>query len=149
MELLSKLRLGLLVVLGLGMTGTVTDLLLISHYEDAWQIVPIGLIATALAAILWSALRPGAASLRAVRATMVLLMVSGAAGVLLHFNGAAGFQLEIDPAQARWTVFTKAIRVHSPPVLAPGVMVQLGLIGLLYSYRHPAAARTDREGSQS
>jgi hypothetical protein len=26
-----------------------------------------------------------------------------------------------------------------PPILAPGLFVQLGLLGLLYTFRHPAA----------
>ena len=35
------------------------------------------------------------------------------------------------------------MRAKVPPVLAPGVMVQLGFVGLLYAYRHPALDASD------
>ena len=69
---------------------------------------------------------------------MVLFLFAGAAGMWFHFRGGAEFQLEIDPAQSRWNVFTKVMRAKAPPVLASGVMMQLGLLGLVYAYRHPA-----------
>ena len=30
------------------------------------------------------------------------------------------------------------MRAKAPPVLASGIMVQFGLLGLVYAYRHPA-----------
>jgi len=64
----------------------------------------------------------------------VLFLVAGLAGVALHFDGAAEFQREIDPAIGAWDLVKKVMRAKAPPVLAPGVMLQLGLIGLIYTY---------------
>jgi hypothetical protein len=33
-----------------------------------------------------------------------------------------------------------------PPLLAPGVMMQLGLIGLAYTYKHPALNGAKEKG---
>jgi hypothetical protein len=38
---------------------------------------------------------------------------------------------------AGWELFKEAM-TGATPALAPGAMVQLGLIGLAWSYRHPA-----------
>ena len=59
--------------------------------------------------------------------------------MVLHFQVNIEFQLEMDPALSRhWRSFQKAILAKTPPALAPGAMIQLGLIGLAYTFRHPA-----------
>jgi len=74
---------------------------------------------------------------------MILFIVSGSLGVGLHFRGAAGFQREIDPAIGAWDLVKKAMRAKAPPVLAPGVMLQLGLIGLVYTRSGSEDNRSD------
>ena len=59
-------------------------------------------------------------------------------GVVLHFRGNMSFQLDMDPAMAGWDLFSKVMHAKAPPALAPGAMVQLGLLGLIYTFRHPA-----------
>lgn len=122
-------------ILVLGLTGTGVELLLLEHYEDSWQLVPLVLISLALAALAWHGRRGRAASARAIRVTMVSFLIVGAVGVGLHFRGAAAFQLEIDATQNWWELSKKVMRAKAPPVLAPGIMVQLGLLGLAYGWR--------------
>jgi hypothetical protein len=131
---LSTVRGWLLVVLLFGLTGSLVELVLLQHYEDGWQLVPLVLIACALAVVGWHLARPGAAATLTLQIVMGLCVMAGLAGVAFHFQGAAEFQLEIDPSQPGWDLFTKAIHAKAPPVLAPGLMIQLGLIGLVYSY---------------
>ena len=138
MSTLAIVRRGLLAVLMVGVVGTGIELFLIEHYEDTLQLVPLISIALALAVLMWHLVRGDALSVRALQAVMALFLVTGAAGLWFHFRGGAEFQLEIDPAQSRWDIFTKVMRAKAPPVLASGVMVQLGLLGLVYAYRHPA-----------
>jgi NO-binding membrane sensor protein with MHYT domain len=118
----------------LGLTGTAIELLLLEHYDEPWQLVPLLLIALAFAVLAWHRARSTTASVRALRMTMLMFVVSSAAGVVLHFRAAAQFQLEIDPAMPTPELIRKVMRVKDPPVLAPGVMLQLGLIGLAYAY---------------
>ena len=128
----------MLALLVFGLVGTIVELTLLEHYEEAWQFVPLGLIALALGVVAWHVLRPHAGNVRALQGVMCLFLLAGTVGVGLHLYGAAEFQIEIDPSQSRWEVFKKAMHAQAPPVLAPGVMMQLGLIGLIYSYRHPS-----------
>ncbi|OFV90081.1 MAG: hypothetical protein A3G76_07360 [Acidobacteria bacterium RIFCSPLOWO2_12_FULL_65_11] len=124
-------------VLVLGLAGTGIELVLFGHYEDAWQRVPLVLIGAALGVLVWHAARRDGTSVRAIRATMASLMLAGAVGAALHIRGAAEFQLEIDPTQSWWELSKKVMRAQAPPALAPGIMVQLGLLGLTYAYRYP------------
>jgi hypothetical protein len=53
--------------------------------------------------------------------------------------------MEMDADQRRSEMFWKVLRAKSPPALAPGVMVQLGLLGLIYAYTAaPASAGGSR-----
>ncbi len=150
MNTLSVIRRWLLAVLALGLVGTSAELVLLEHYETAVQWVPMGAIALALAVLIWHGIKGNALSIRALQATMVLFLAAGVAGVGLHLRGSAEFQLEIDPSLSRWEIFKKAMHSKAPPVLAPGLMVQLGLVGLAYAYRHPALdASEPRSSSQS
>lgn len=137
MELLPKIRWLILAVLVFGMVGTLVELLLLAHYEDLAQFVPLMLIGVALAIIGWHLLRPSAGKVVALRIVMILFTLAGFAGVVFHYAGAAEFQRELDPTQRFWEVFKKVARVQAPPLLAPGVMLQLGLLGLIYTYQHP------------
>jgi hypothetical protein len=143
--LLRTVRWLLLAILAIGLVGTATDLVLIEHYEDAWQLPPLVLIAAALLIVLLVAARGGPFAVGALRVTMVLFLVAGAAGVLLHYNGNTEFQKEMDPSISGWPLFVKAMTAKAPPALAPGSMVQLGLIGLLYTYRHPSLTHATRQ----
>ena len=134
---LPTLRRFLLVILLLGMLGTGAELLLTSHTEDLAQWVPLVLIAAALIVLAWHGIGRGGASLRVFRWLMVLFMISGVAGMILHYEGKAAFQIEMDPSLDGMALFWQAIQTISPPALAPGVMIQLGLVGLAYAYRNP------------
>jgi hypothetical protein len=128
------LRRWLMATLVLGLVGTGIELLLLEHYLEPWQLVPLFLIALALGALGWHWAWRTVASVRALQVTMLLFVVSSGVGLALHFRGAAKFQLEIDPTMPRSVLIKKVMRAKDPPVLAPGVMLQLGLIGLAYAY---------------
>lgn len=128
------LRGWILAVLVLALAGTATELVLLEHYEQGLQLVPIVLIATACVAIVWQAKRPDATSLRALEVIMILFVLAGLAGVVAHFHGSAEFQLELDPNMGTWQLLEKVVRAKAPPLLAPGMMLQMGLLGLGYVY---------------
>jgi hypothetical protein len=128
------LRILVLVVLVIGLLGTVTELVLLEHYEQLLQLVPVALIAAALIAIAWQVISKNAASLRALEIIMVLFVLAGFAGVLAHFHGSAEFQLDLNPSMSNWELLEKVMRAKAPPLLAPGMMLQMGLLGLIYVY---------------
>ena len=138
-----SLRSLLLALICLGIAGLTTELVLLSHFEDAWQLVPLVLLAQGASAVVWQLLAPTAVSTRYFQLTMALMVVAGVAGIVLHYRGNLEFQLEIDATQSSWDLFRKVIHAKAPPALAPGAMTQLGLLGLVYTFRHPALSPGD------
>ena|SRR5688572_26427652 len=131
---LSTIRTVILLVLTLGMVGLLAELLLIAHYEDATQWIPLALLAAGLVTLAIDlALARGWTQLL-VQLTMVLVVAAGALGIYFHFQGSREFQLEMDPQMRGTTLVWHVMRAKSPPTLAPGSMVQLGILGLGYAY---------------
>jgi len=128
------LRLWILGVLVLGLLGTVVELVLLSHYEQAVQLVPVVLIVLALIVLAWHVMGHSAASLRILMGLMVLFVLAGFAGFVAHFHGSAEFQLDLEPSLSTWELLEKVMRAKAPPLLAPGMMMQLGLLGLAYVF---------------
>jgi hypothetical protein len=132
----------LLAILWLGIAGTLAELLLLAHYEEASQWIPIALLAITLLLSGVVALRPSHGSIRLFQAVMVLMIISGGVGMYLHLHANMEFQLEMDATLKGFALLRKSMVAKAPPALAPGVMTQLGLIGLAYTFKHPALERT-------
>lgn len=132
------LRTGLLAVLLFGIAGLGAELLLLEHWEGGWQIAPLALLGAAVATLALDRARPGPLATAALRATMLLLVVSGAVGFGLHLRGNLEWELESQPSLGGWPLFWEALR-GATPALAPGAMAQIGLLGLLYAGWRPAS----------
>lgn len=130
----------LLAIFFFGSIGVGVELLLIEHFEDLNQLIPLGLIVLSLAVTGWYVRSPTTASLQTFRATMVAMAASGVLGQYLHFIGNMEFETERDPAIAGFRLFRESM-MGATPALAPGTMVLLALIGHAYSVsRHRGAA---------
>jgi hypothetical protein len=145
-DVMRRLLLGVLVV---GMLGIGAELILLRHYEDNWQLAPLALIAIGMATIGWHFSRPSAASIRALQTIMTLFVAAGGLGILLHYRAAMEFQLESGTATRGWLLFVQVMHAKVPPALAPGAMVQLGLLGLIYTFRHSGLARSSQNSPQT
>jgi hypothetical protein len=130
----------LLATLLLGLVGVGAELLLLGHFEDVPQYVPLVLIGVTLLLLLSHGLVRSHWTVRVLQGAMVAFVLSGILGTWLHYQGNAQFELEITPDMLFWPLF-KAAMAGATPVLAPGAMIQLGLIGLAWSWRHPALRR--------
>lgn len=128
----------LLAILFLGIAGISLELWLMAHTEDVYQLIPFFISFAGVITMIAVALKPSTGSVRLFQAVMVLFLLSGIVGMWLHFQVNMEFQLEMDPALAGMALYQKAILAKSPPALAPGAMIQLGLIGLAYTFKHPA-----------
>jgi NO-binding membrane sensor protein with MHYT domain len=134
----------LLALAAFGLTGTTTELVLLEHYEETTMLVPLVVNVAAVAAILLHFLADNATSVRLLRAIMAVLVVTSLVGVGLHYQGSLAFQIDMDPTLSASQLFWKVMHMKAPPTLAPGALAQLGLLGLISTYRHPALRR--REG---
>ena len=133
---LSRLRSILLWTLVLGAAGMMGELLLIGHHESTAQFVPLVLLATGIVAVIVLVAVPTRAGLRFLQMLMILFLASGILGVGLHFQGNSEFELEMHPSVSGVELLSKTL-TGATPVLAPGSMSLLGVIGLASTYRHP------------
>ena len=130
------MRGALLAILTIGLLGTGIELILLEHYEHAWQLAPLALIALALGVLVWYGLKRTSSAIITLQLLMVLFVAAGALGMWLHYTTNTEFALELDSSLDGLALFRKAI-YGATPALAPGAMIQLGLIGLVYTFRHP------------
>jgi FtsH-binding integral membrane protein len=144
---LAIVRRAVLALVALGTVAMCVELALIGHYEDQPQLIPLALGGAGLAVLAWIAIRPGKAALRLFQFLMLLFIGAGVTGIVLHFEANAEFQREIDPAITGTALVWKVLEATAPPALAPGLMVQLGVLGLVYTYRHPVFGDQDFESA--
>ena len=137
---LTMLRRLLLVLFLIGLIGTGVELLLLGHTEGLWQRAPLAVMALSLVTLGWCAVERGRTSLRLFQATTVLCALNGVLGLWLHYQGNAEFELEMYPSLQGIDLF-RASMTGATPTLAPGAMLELGLLGLAYTVRHPALRR--------
>ena len=131
---IETLRRWILGVLVLGLLGTITELVLLEHYDQPLQFVPLVLIVLAFAVLGWHLVRDDRASRQSLIVVMALFVLAGFAGVIAPFVGSAEFQLELNPDMSPWELIEKVLRAKAPPVLAPGMMLQFGLLGFAYIF---------------
>ena len=84
----------------------------------------------------WRMITGSTTSALVLRALMLLFLAAGATGIYLHYAANVEFQRETDPNLSGRALLWSVLQAKVPPALAPGVMVQLALVGLAYTYRH-------------
>ena len=141
------LRRALLALVFIGAAGLVVELLLLEHFESALQFIPLALLAAVLGSATLLARRPSVRTIQIFRVVMALCVVAGGIGVFLHYRGNVEFELERQPLRHGLDLFWEAIR-GATPALAPGALSQLGLLGLVYTFRHPALRRASPMSSE-
>lgn len=137
----------LLALFALGVVVSTVELLLLEHTESTTQRLPLYALGVAAAAGIGAAVWPRTWTVRAFQVVGVALIVIGALGLYLHYRSNAEFEREMEPSIHGWALASAALR-GATPALAPGLMAQLGLLALAYTYRHPAFQRDESEGER-
>jgi len=145
-EILASIRKLLLAALAIGVIGTSSELILLRHIDKPAQWIPLVFLVASIPVLAWHASAPGVASIRTLQALMAAFIALGVLGVGLHYDGNVEFERELHPSERGWTFIRKTV-AGATPVLAPGSMVLLGLVGLAHAHRHPSAdgGRTRQE----
>lgn len=136
----------LLALLLLGILGLTIELFLLEHTESTTQLIPFVTLGLGLFAVLAVAVRPTRRSVRFFQLGMGALIAAGVLGLVLHYRGNVEFELEMQPSAHGLDLIWKSL-TGATPALAPGAMAQLGLLGLIYAYRHPALRRDPARAS--
>ena len=134
--ILSRLRRFLLALATVLCIGTVAELALEEHFQDAIQYVPFVLCALGLAALVLAQVRPMRRTILALQAVMVLLALGGALGVYEHLVHNIAFELDIRPNAGMSDVILDAL-MGASPLLAPGALTVVAAVAAAATYRHP------------
>jgi hypothetical protein len=129
-----------------GAVGVGIELVLLEHFEELWQRLPLALIVVALLILAWRLITRGPKSLQAFQFAMIAMVLSGLIGIWQHYDGNLEFEREMYPDLAGLELVLKALH-GAFPALAPGTMIQLGLLGMAYTFRHPGLAGAGSESS--
>ena len=130
----------ILILFYVGVLGTAAELVLLGHYEDYRQWAPLALFASSLGAGIGLAVGPRKQALRIFRWVAIGFVIAGFTGVYYHYVGNADFELEMYPTLSGFDLLRESL-TGATPALAPGSVAHLGLLGLLYTFRHPELAR--------
>lgn len=133
---LSRLRRFLLGLAAFMSAGTIVELALTEHWENAVQILPFVLCLLSLVAIVVTLLRPRRGFVRMLRWVMVLAFIGSLFGVYEHIEHNIEFALEIRPNAVITDVFLDAL-AGANPLLAPGMLAFTALLALAATYYHP------------
>ena len=136
----SRLRSLTLLIFVISTVGSMFDLMLLGHFEHIRQWAPLLLLPAGLLMLAWHRTQGGYLGTRAFQGGMVLFIVSGVVGVWFHHSSNAEFELQIRPSMDGWRLVRESLSGPAQ-ALAPATMVQLGLLGLTYTYRHPFLER--------
>ena len=140
-----KLGLALLIF---GMAGVLLELYLLGHFELTPQWTPLALLGVGVVLGFWVAARPGKGAVRALQGLMAMYVGSGALGMYFHLKANVEFELELHPTVRGMELVIESL-TGAMPALAPGTMTQLGLLGLLITFRHPALGGAAAETENS
>lgn len=124
-----------------GVVGITIELVLLEHMEELWQWTPLVLLAAGLALGTAVAVRPTRGLVATFRVLMLGYVSAAALGLYLHIQSNVEFELELRPTMSGMELAVESLK-GAMPALAPGAMAQLGLLGLLFCFRHPALLGT-------
>lgn len=112
-------------------SGTVIELLLLSHYEDTWQLLPIILIGLSLICFLMTFWLRQNWVVQLLKLLLLGCVISGGLGVYFHLKANMEFEAEMHPTQSWSTTFLESLS-GALPALAPGSMILFAIIGYIY-----------------
>ncbi len=141
-----SLRQILLLLVQVGNAGLIAELLLLGHTESFNQWIPLIALVVGTVSTFVVMFRPGYRAIRLFQWVMASFLMAGMLGLYLHYRGNVEFALERYPDASGLDLMWKALR-GATPTLAPGVLAQLGLVGLVYTYKHPMLS--DRAGGDT
>lgn len=145
-DVLPLIRRGVLAVLVFGCVGLIGELVLLEHYGEFTQLPPLLLCAAMIVAVIAHWIGNGARSVRALQVVALMMVLSGAMGV--YFHGEENLEHAREDAEeysepTSGSDFWMSVVKGDAPTLAPGTMIQFGLLALLFAYRHPALKRPE------
>lgn len=133
---LERLRRFLLGLAGFMAVGTIVELALTKHWDDAVQLLPFALAGLSFLSIVAVLVRPQAATLRLLRWSMVVALMGSLFGVYEHIENNIEFAREIHPNATAMALLWSGL-AGGNPLLAPGILAFTAVLALAATYYHP------------
>jgi fatty acid desaturase len=133
-EVLRRLRLFLLALSAMLFAGTILELALVNHTEDAIQWVAFVLAGIGLLVTLIVLARRGPGTVSLLRWCMLVVIVGSAFGIYEHVFNNIAFEKEIQPNATLSRLMWKGVS-GANPLLAPGTLAVAGLLSLAGTYK--------------
>jgi len=127
--------------------GVPAELLLAEHTGSAVQLVPFGLCASLVAAVVAAWAAPSRGALRAAQGVAALVGAGALFGAWEHLEHNFAFAAEIDASMPVSGLLVEALFGASPP-LAPGALAVGGALLFAATWRHPSLAASGAVASQ-
>ncbi len=143
-DVLARLRRFLLAFSVLLLGGSLVELFLVEHTEDAVQLIPFALCGLGALAALAALFRPRRATLLWLRASMLLVVAGSLFGVYQHVSHNLAFQQEVNPSATTGELARGALG-GANPLLAPGILAAAAVLALAATYRHESLERVREE----
>jgi hypothetical protein len=134
-EVLRRLRLFLLALSSLLFAGTLLELALVNHTQDAIQWLAFVLAGIGLLATLAVLARRGPVTVSLLRWCMLLVIVGSIFGIYEHVSNNIAFEREIQP-NSTWSHLIWKGLSGANPLLAPGTLAIAGLLALAGTYKY-------------
>lgn len=113
-----------------GAVGLLAELALLEHWGELRQWGPMVVLAASIPLAVLTLARPHRHTLLALRAGMLVMIGAGLLGLWFHLEGNLAFERELYPTHDVLPLLVEAFK-GATPTLAPGALIQLGLLGLL------------------
>ena len=116
---------------------TPLELIFSKHYQEPSMLIPFAMVGLALVGLLAVWRWPSRQILWLFQGVMGLLFVVSALGVWFHLQGNLEVVREVTPNLAGWPMLWKVLS-GAAPALAPGLLAFVGMLGLAFTFQHPA-----------
>jgi len=134
-EVLRRLRLFLLTLSSLLFAGTLLELWLVNHTEDAIQWLAFVLGGVGFLSTLMVLARRGRVTVLVLRVCMLLVIIGGCFGIHQHVYNNIAFEREIQPNATFSQLVWKGV-AGANPLLAPGTLAIAAVLSLAGTYQY-------------
>jgi hypothetical protein len=140
-QILRGVRLLILVAISAALIVTEAELLFVGHTGgNNGQVIAVVLVGLGLITVTCHAILRNTPSIVVFRFTMYLFLIFGIDGFLTHYHWAVQAALKSQPTLVGMPLLYATLS-GKIPLLAPGMLIEIGLLGLIYTFQHPLDIR--------
>jgi hypothetical protein len=140
-QILRGVRLLILAAIAAALIVSEAELLFVGHTgSNNGQVIAVVLVSLGLITVTCHAILRNTSSIVVLRLTMYPFLIFGIDGLFTHYHRAVQSVLKSQPALVGMPLVFATLS-GKIPLLAPGMLIEIGLLGLIYTFQHPLDVR--------